>query len=93
VFTESHEKNAFLSRLAVSEFALFRSHFAPLELWVGDSLHYCGERIDNIIFPNSGLVTLTIPLRGIAGDGRIVEQGTHAQLTREGGGCAAEVAA
>lgn len=69
MFTQSHEKNAFLSSLAAPEFALFRSHLAPLELRVGDSLHYCGERIDNIIFPNSGLVTLTIPLRGIAGAG------------------------
>lgn len=39
MFTEPHEKNAFLSRLAASELALFRSHLAPLELRVGDSLH------------------------------------------------------
>jgi CRP-like cAMP-binding protein len=32
-------------------------------------LHYCGERIDNIIFPNSGLVTMTVPLRETAGAG------------------------
>lgn len=69
MFTEPHEKNAFLSKLAASELALFRWHLAPLELRIGDSLHRCGERIDSIIFPNSGLVTMTIPLREIAGAG------------------------
>ena len=69
MFTEPHEKNAFLSRLAASELALFRSHLAPLELRTGDSLHRSGERIDSIIFPNSGLVTMTVPLREIAGAG------------------------
>jgi len=69
VFTESPEKNAFLSKLAASEFALFRSHLAPLELRIGDSLHCCGGAIENIIFPNSGLVTMTVPLREVAGAG------------------------
>ena len=59
-----HKKNAFLSRLAAPEFALFRSHLAPLELQVVDSLHRCGERIENIIFPNSGLVTIRPLTRG-----------------------------
>jgi CRP-like cAMP-binding protein len=69
VLTQPHEKNVFLSQLAASEFASFRPHLAPLELRVGDFLHYCGERIDNVIFPNSGLVTMTVPSRESAGAG------------------------
>jgi CRP-like cAMP-binding protein len=40
-----------------------------LELRIGDSLHCCGGWIENIIFPNSGLVTMTVPLREVAGAG------------------------
>lgn len=69
MLTESHAKNAFLSGLAAPEIALFRSHLAPLELRVGDALHRCGAQIENIIFPDSGLVTMTVPLREVAGAG------------------------
>jgi CRP-like cAMP-binding protein len=69
VLTPPHEKNAFLGALSASEFALLRSHLAPLELHVGDTLHYCGERIDNVIFPNSGLVAMAVPLRAVSGAG------------------------
>ena len=64
-----HEKNAFLAGLAVSEFALLRSHLAPVELHVGDTLHYNGETIDNVVFPNSGLVAMAVPSRAISGAG------------------------
>jgi CRP-like cAMP-binding protein len=69
VLTPHHEKNAFLSRLAASESPLFRSQLSPLELRVGDALHYCGDRVDSVIFPNSGLVSMTVPLRELAGVG------------------------
>jgi CRP-like cAMP-binding protein len=69
VLTPHHEKNAFLSRLAASESSLFRSQLSPVELRVGDSLHYCGDRVESVIFPNSGLVSMTIPLREFAGVG------------------------
>jgi CRP-like cAMP-binding protein len=61
------EKNAFLAALAPPEFALLRSHLVPFDLRVGDSLHYCGDRIDDVIFPHGGLVALTVPLRENAG--------------------------
>lgn len=64
-----HEKNAFLAGLAVSEFALLRSHLAALELRVGDTLHYNGERIDYVVFPNSGLVAMAVPLLEVSGAG------------------------
>ena len=69
MLTPHHEKNAFLSRLAASESTLFRSQLSPLELRVGDALHYCGNPIDSVIFPNSGLISMTMPLREVAGVG------------------------
>src|SRR5689334_14752186 len=69
VLTSLHEKNAFLGGLAASEFALLRSHLTPLELHVGDTLHYGGERIDNVVFPNSGLIAMALPLGAVTGGG------------------------
>jgi CRP-like cAMP-binding protein len=68
VLTPSHE-NAFLAGLPASEFALLRSHLAPLELHVGDTLHFCGERIDSVIFPISGVVAMAVPLQTVTGAG------------------------
>lgn len=69
MLTPSHEKNAFLAGLPASEFALLRSHMVSLELHVGDTLHVCGETIDNVIFPNSGVVAMAVPLQTAAGAG------------------------
>jgi CRP-like cAMP-binding protein len=69
VLTPSHEKNAFLAGLTASEFALLRSHLGTFELHVGDTLQYSGERVDNVIFPSSGLVAMAVPLRAVTGAG------------------------
>jgi CRP-like cAMP-binding protein len=57
------ERNAFLARLSASELALLRPHLASLELRVNDYVHYLGDRIEEVIFPRSGLISLSIPVR------------------------------
>lgn len=66
------ERNAFLSELAPTEFALLRPHLTPFELSVGSCLHYVGNTIESVVFPTSGLVAMTIPLREDAGPGVIL---------------------
>lgn len=58
-----NEKNAFLSELSPAEYAALRSHLAPLELRVGQCLHYLGDGVEEVVFPHSGLVGISIPLR------------------------------
>jgi CRP-like cAMP-binding protein len=57
-----NERNAFLAALSAADFALLRSHLASFDLRVGDVLHSFGDRIDDVIFPHSGLVAAAIPL-------------------------------
>lgn len=66
------DQNLFLSVLPAPESALLQSHLTACELRVGDCLHYIGEPIDDVIFPHSGLVALTIPQRDDAGPGVIL---------------------
>ncbi len=88
MLAQPFQKNAFLGQLSATEFALLRSHLAPFELRVGDPLHHCGNAIDSVIFPHSGLIALTVPLSASAGAG-------VALIGREGivGGFAATAAA
>ena len=60
---QADDKNAFLSELSAAEYGALRSHLAPLELRVGQCLHYIGDPVKDVVFPNSGLVALTMPLR------------------------------
>jgi CRP-like cAMP-binding protein len=60
---QASDKNAFLSELSAVEFGALRSHLAPLELRVGQCLHYLGDPVEEVVFPNSGLVAITMPLR------------------------------
>lgn len=57
------EKNAFLSELSAAEYAALRSHLAPLELRVGHCLHYLGDTVEEVVFPHSGLIAMSMPLR------------------------------
>jgi CRP-like cAMP-binding protein len=57
------DKNAFLSELSAAEYGALRSHLAPLELRVGQCLHYLGDAVEEVVFPNSGLIAMTMPLR------------------------------
>lgn len=59
----ANEKNAFLSELSAAEYAALRSHLAPFELRVGQCLHYLGDAAEEVIFPHSGLVAMSMPLR------------------------------
>lgn len=64
---QTTDKNAFLSELSAAEYGVLRSHLAPLELRVGQCLHYLGDQVEEVVFPNSGLVAMTVPLRDNAG--------------------------
>jgi CRP-like cAMP-binding protein len=64
---QSGEANAFLSELFPAEAAILRPHLLPLELRVGDPLHAQGDHVDDVIFPHSGLVAMTMPFRGDPG--------------------------
>lgn len=59
----ANEKNAFLSELSAAEYAALRSHMAPLELRLGQCLHYLGDSVEEVVFPHSGLVAMSMPLR------------------------------
>lgn len=54
--------NAFLSELTGEDFSLLRNHLSPHDLPAGATLHRYGEAIDEVFFPHSGLVTMTLPL-------------------------------
>lgn len=62
-------KNLFLAGLSGQDFALVRPHLSRKELRVGETLHYCGNEVDEVIFPQSGLVVMSAPLRDGAGVG------------------------
>jgi CRP-like cAMP-binding protein len=81
-------KNLFLSELSTEDLSLLRVHLAPAELRVGDILHRCGDRIDDVVFPHSGVAIMTASLREGAGAG-------IALIGREGfaGGFAASASA
>jgi CRP-like cAMP-binding protein len=61
------ESNAFLSELSPAEAATLRSHLVPCELRVGDRLHFQGGHVDDVIFPHSGVVAMTMPAGGETG--------------------------
>ena len=65
------DRNYFLSGLSASEFELLRLHLTSCDLRVGDRLHDAGKRVDQVIFPHSGLVAMTVSLRDGFGAGMI----------------------
>lgn len=60
-------RNLFLAGLSGEDFALIRPHLSRKELRAGDNLHFCGDRTEEVLFPHSGLVIITAPLRDQAG--------------------------
>jgi CRP-like cAMP-binding protein len=72
MLAQSEDRNAFLSGLVALEFSLLRKHLVPFELRAGQSLHHAGDRVEDVVFPHSGLVGMTIPLRQEAGAGVIL---------------------
>lgn len=59
----ANEKNAFLSELSSAEHAALGSHLRPVVLRVGQYLHHFGGPVGEVIFPHSGLVAMSMPLR------------------------------
>jgi CRP-like cAMP-binding protein len=72
MLAEPNDRNAFLAGLPADDFGLFRSHLASVNLAVGDRLHETGMRVDQVVFPHSGLVAMTLPLRNGAGAGALL---------------------
>ena len=70
--SQPYDRNSFLSQLSMSEFALLRSHLTSFDLHVGDRLHEVGSRVDEVVFPHSGLVAMTMSLRDGTGAGVIL---------------------
>jgi CRP-like cAMP-binding protein len=89
------EINTFLGRLSASELALLQPHLAPFEMRVDDCLHYLGDKIEEVIFPRSGLVSLTVPVRDGAGAGLMIGRegivGGYAAAAAAPATCDAEV--
>jgi len=57
------DRNLFLAALDPSELESLQPHLTPYDLCVGKRLYCCGDEIHEVIFPHSGLVALTVPLR------------------------------
>jgi CRP-like cAMP-binding protein len=62
-------RNAFLADLGAADFALVRPHLSRKELRAGENLSYCGDSIEEVVFPHSGLAIMTAPLHDEAGAG------------------------
>jgi CRP-like cAMP-binding protein len=54
--------NAFLSALGPDELALVRPHLRPATFEAGQYLHHLGDQLEDVIFPYSGIVAMTLPL-------------------------------
>jgi CRP-like cAMP-binding protein len=59
---EPRDGNYYLLGLSASEFGLLRSHLTSFDLRVGDCLHDIGREVDQVVFPHSGLVAMTVSL-------------------------------
>ena len=55
-----HARNAFLSALTGRERAFFASYLTPRDLCLGECLYRVGDKNEDIIFPHSGLVAITL---------------------------------
>jgi CRP-like cAMP-binding protein len=61
------DRNQFLSELSATELAALRPHLVDFDITVGDCLHHIGDPIERVVFPHSGVICLTLPLRDTAG--------------------------
>jgi CRP-like cAMP-binding protein len=69
---EPSERNAFFAELSAAEFELFRSHLTSFDLKAGDRLQAFGAAVDQVVFPSSGLVAMTMPSHDGGGGGAIL---------------------
>ena len=66
------DRNAFLAELSAADYELFRPHLTSFVLNVGDRLQDLGAAVEQVVFPHSGLVAMTMPLRSGGGGGAIL---------------------
>ena len=61
------DQNQFLSDLSANELAVLRPHLVDFDITAGDCLHHIGDPIERVVFPHSGVICMTLPLRDTAG--------------------------
>src|ERR1700741_2914145 len=72
MLTQSSDRNAFLAELSAADYELFRPHLTSFNLAAGERLQDIGTMIEQVVFPHSGLVAMTMPLRDGGGAGAIL---------------------
>src|ERR1043166_2993837 len=66
------DPNAFLAQIAAADYELLRPHLTAVGLKAGERLLARGARIEQVVFPHSGLLVLTMPLGNGGGGGAIL---------------------
>ena len=61
---QQSDRNAFLAELSAPDDALFHSHLTSFDLKPGARLQGFAEAIDQVVFPTSGLIAMTMPPHG-----------------------------
>jgi CRP-like cAMP-binding protein len=69
---QSSDRNIFLAELSATDYELFRPHLTSFTLNIGERLHDVGAMVEHVLFPHSGLVALTMPLRNGGGGAILV---------------------
>jgi hypothetical protein len=69
---EPSDRNAFLAELSAAEFDLFRPHLTSFDLKAGVRLQNFGAVVDQVVFPSSGIVAMTMPSHNCGGGGAIL---------------------
>jgi CRP-like cAMP-binding protein len=70
--TQPADRNAFLAELTAAEYELFRPHLTSFTLSAAERLQDLGAAVEQVVFPHSGLVALTMPLRNGGGGAILV---------------------
>jgi CRP-like cAMP-binding protein len=60
-------QNQFLSELSPTQLSALRPHLIDFDITDGDCLHHIGDPAETVVFPHSGVICLTMPLRDTAG--------------------------
>jgi hypothetical protein len=61
------DQNQFLSDLSATELVVLPPHLVDFDITAGDCLHHIGDPIERVVFPHSGVICQTLPLRDTAG--------------------------
>ena len=65
-------RNAFLDAMSASEYDLFRPHLTSFNLTAGERPQAFGTIVEQVVFPHSAMVAMTMPLRDGDGGGAIL---------------------